>query len=56
LILVWNSHLIHWIAISVILSLKINELQNTLLGISIILLLYVCLGSPEINFDWSSES
>jgi len=56
LVIVWSSHLIHWVVISVILSLKINELQNVLLGHSVILLLNICLGSPEINFDWSTET
>lgn len=43
LVLVWNPHLIHWVVISVILSLKIDELQNILLSNSIILLLDVSL-------------
>jgi len=36
--------------------LKINELQNVLLGHGVILLFNICLGSPEIDFNWSSEA
>jgi len=56
LVIVWNSHLIHWVDISVLLSLKIDELQNVLLSHGVILLLNIGLGSPEIDFNWSSES
>jgi len=56
LVIVWSPHLIHWVVISVILSLKINELQNVLLGHGVILLFNICLGSPEIDFNWSSEA
>ena len=38
------------------LPLKINELQDILLGNSVGLLFNISLGSPEINFNWSSES
>jgi len=56
LVIVWSPHIIHWVVISVILSLKINELQNVLLGHGVILLFNICLGSPEIDFNWSSEA
>jgi len=56
LVVVWSPHLIHWVVISVILSLKINELQNVLLGHGVILLFNIYLGSPEIDFNWSSEA
>jgi len=57
LVIVWNAHLIDIrVHISVYLSLKIDELQNVLLRHCIVLLFNICLGSPEIDFNWSSEA